>query len=140
MDSNRYPTCQKHGYVVFLRNTVSDESVHLKNHDHYHKELYRPCMYYIRKVMHGFDNDGTVEVSDKFQPVGWNDGGIMILANKSNEEIGKQCIKNNNIICKKSVKRTGVEKMCDVAIIFNLLKQVEKKTTLKTYHSILYLL
>ena len=28
-------------------------------------------------------------------------------------------------------KRSVVEKMCNVAIIFNLLKQIEKQTTLK---------
>ena len=30
MERNRYPTCQKNGYVVFLRNTVSEEYIHLK--------------------------------------------------------------------------------------------------------------
>ena len=57
MERSRYPTCQKNGYVVFLRTTVSEESVHLNNHDHYHKKVYKPFMDYIRKVMHGFDND-----------------------------------------------------------------------------------
>ena len=64
MERNRYPTFQKNGYVVFMRNTVSEESVHLKNHEHYHKEVYKPCMGYIYKVMHRFDTDETVEVSD----------------------------------------------------------------------------
>ena len=64
METNRGPTCQKHGYIVFLRNTVSEESVRLKNREHYHKEVYKPCMNYIRKVMHRFDNDEKVEVSD----------------------------------------------------------------------------
>ena len=36
-------------------------------------------MDYIRKVMHGFDHDKKVEVSDEFQSVGWNDGDIMML-------------------------------------------------------------
>ena len=47
------------------------------------------------------------------------------------EETGMKCIENNNIRCKQSIKITGVEKMCDVAIIFNLLMQIEKQTTLK---------
>ena len=42
LERKRYPTCQKNGYVVFLRNTVSEESVHLKNHENYHKEVYKP--------------------------------------------------------------------------------------------------
>ena len=114
-----------------MRNTVSEESVHLKNHENYHKEVYKPCMDYIRKVMHGFDNDKKVEVSDEFQWVGWNDGDNMMLADIVKEDIGNQCIENNNIICNKSVKRTGVDQTYDVAIIFNLLKQIEKQTTLK---------
>ena len=36
-------------------------------------------MDYIRKVMHGFDNDEKVEVSDGSQSVGWNDGDIIML-------------------------------------------------------------
>ena len=64
MERNRDPTCQNNRYVVFLRNTISAESVHLKNHENYHKELYKPFIYYILKVMHGFDHDGTVAVSD----------------------------------------------------------------------------
>ena len=54
-----------------------------------------------------------------------------MLANIVKEEIGKQCIENNNIRCKQSVKIAGGEQMCDVAIIFNLLKQIEKQTTFK---------
>ena len=46
------------------------------------------------------------------------------------EEIWKKCIEKNKIRCKQSVKRTGVEQMCYVAIIFNLLKHIEKYTTL----------
>ena len=57
MESNRYPNCQKNGYVVFMINTVPEESFHLNNHDPYHKEVYNSCMDYICKVMHGFDND-----------------------------------------------------------------------------------
>ena len=34
MERNRDPNCQKNGYVVFLINTVSEESVHLKNNYH----------------------------------------------------------------------------------------------------------
>ena len=37
LKSNRDPTFQKNGYVVFIRNTVPEESVHLNNHEHYHK-------------------------------------------------------------------------------------------------------
>ena len=55
----------------------------------------------------------------------------MMLADIVKEEIGKQFIENKNIRCKQSVKITVFEQMCDVAIIFNLLKQIEKKTTLK---------
>ena len=88
-------------------------------------------MDYIRKVMHGFDHDKKVEVLDEFQWVGWNDGGIMILSDIVKEEIGKKCIENNNIVWKQSVTRTGVEKMRDVSIIFNILKQIEKQTKLK---------
>ena len=92
MERNRDPTFQKNGYVVFLRNTVSEEYVHLKNHGNYQKEVYKPCMDYICKVMHEFDNDEKVEVSDEFQPVGWNDGDITMLDDIVKEEIGKQCI------------------------------------------------
>ena len=56
MERNRDPNFQKNGYVAFLINTVSEEYIHLKNHDHYHKELYKPCVDYICKVMHVFDN------------------------------------------------------------------------------------
>ena len=65
------------------------------------------------------------------QSVGWNDGDIMTLADIVKEEIWKKCNKNNNIRCNQSVKLTGFDKMCDLAIIFNLLKQIEKQTTLK---------
>ena len=67
MERSRDPNCQKNGYVVFMRNTVSEKSVCLKNHENYHKELYKLCMDYICKVMHGFDNDERLEVSDEFQ-------------------------------------------------------------------------
>ena len=60
MEWKRGKTCQNNGYVVFMRNTVSGESFHLKNHEHYHKEIYKPCMDYIHKVIHGFDKDGTL--------------------------------------------------------------------------------
>ena len=58
------------------------------------------------------------------------------------EDIGKQCIENNNIKCKQSVKITVVEKMCDVASIFNLLKHIEKKTKLKdvTFYSLSFVI
>ena len=65
--NNRDPTFQKNEYVIFMRNTVPEEYVHLKNHEHYHKEVYNPCMDYIRKLMHGFDNDKILELSDEFQ-------------------------------------------------------------------------
>ena len=106
MERNRDPTCQKNGYVVFLRNTVPEESVHLNNCENYQKEVYNSCMDYISKVMHGSDPDGTVEVSDEFKSVSWDDGNIMMLAAIVKEDTGGQCIENNNIICKKSVKRT----------------------------------
>ena len=54
-----------------------------------------------------------------------------MLADIVKEEIGDKFIENQNIRCKQSVKRTGVKQMCDVAIIFNLMKQIEKQTTLK---------
>ena len=38
-------------------------------------------MDYICKVIHGFDNDKKVEVSDEFQSVGWNDDYIIMLIN-----------------------------------------------------------
>ena len=99
-------------------------------------------MGYNCKVMHGFDNNKEVEVSDESQSVGWNDGDIMTLTDIVNEEIGMQCIENNNIIFKQSIKITGSEKMCDVAIIFNLLKQIENKTALKDipFYSLSFLL
>ena len=31
MEMNRDPNCQRYGYIVFLRNNVSEESVHLNN-------------------------------------------------------------------------------------------------------------
>ena len=40
-----------------MRNTVPEESVNLNNHEHYHKEVYNPCMDYICKVINGFYND-----------------------------------------------------------------------------------
>ena len=57
MERNRDPTCQKNGYIVFMRNTVTEKSFNLNNHENYHKEVYKPCMDYICKVMHEFDND-----------------------------------------------------------------------------------
>ena len=57
MEINRDPTCQNNGYVLFMKNTVSEDYVHLNNHEHYYKEVYKPCMGYICKVMHEFDND-----------------------------------------------------------------------------------
>ena len=108
-------------------NTVSEESGHLKNHEHYHKEVYNPYMYYICKVMYGFDNDVIVEVPEELQSVGWNDGDIMMLDAIIKKETGRQFIENYSIRCKQSVKRTQVEKMCDVANIFNLLKKIKNK-------------
>ena len=55
----------------------------------------------------------------------------MMLADIVKEEIGKQCIENNNIRRNQSVKITVVEQMCDVAIILNLVKYIEKQSTLK---------
>ena len=55
----------------------------------------------------------------------------MMLYDIVKEDIGKQCIENNNIRRNQSVKRTVVEQMCYVAIILNLLKQIKKQTTLK---------
>ena len=63
-------------------------------------------MDYIHKAIHGFENYITVEFSIEFQSVGWNDGDITMLDSIVNEEIGNQCIENNNIIWKRSVKRT----------------------------------
>ena len=57
MEINIDPTFQNNGYVLFLKNTVSEESIHLKNHEHYDKEVYKPCIDYIHKVMYGFYND-----------------------------------------------------------------------------------
>ena len=37
MERNRDPTFQKNGYVVFMRNTVPEDSVPLNNHENYHK-------------------------------------------------------------------------------------------------------
>ena len=37
MERNRDPNFHKNGYVVFMRNTVSEESFNLKNHEHHHK-------------------------------------------------------------------------------------------------------
>ena len=37
MERNRDPTFYNNGYVVFLINTVSEESIHLNNHENYHK-------------------------------------------------------------------------------------------------------
>ena len=54
-----------------------------------------------------------------------------MLDNILKEEIGKQWIKNDNIICKQSIKITGVEKVCDVEIIFSLMKLIEKQTKIK---------
>ena len=54
-------------FVIFMRNTVPEEYVHLNNHEHYHKEVYNPCMDYIRKLIHGFDDDKILELSHEFQ-------------------------------------------------------------------------
>ena len=37
MERNRDPTFQKNGYVIFMSNTVTEESFHLNNHEHYQK-------------------------------------------------------------------------------------------------------
>ena len=56
-------------------------------------------MDYILKVIHKFDNDEKLEVSDEFQSVGWNDGDIMMLAGKVKGGVWKQCIENKSIRC-----------------------------------------
>ena len=33
-ERNRDPTFQKNGYVIFMSNTVTEESFHLNNHEH----------------------------------------------------------------------------------------------------------
>ena len=70
MECNRDPRCEKVGHVIFLCNTVSEESIHLKNHEHYHKEVYRPCVNNIRKTVHGYSASETSKVPEALQSVG----------------------------------------------------------------------
>ena len=61
---------------------------------------------------------------DHLTSVGWNDGDIQQLKAIVKKENGDQCLQYKNIKCKQSAKRSGVEQMCDVCIIFLLLKQL----------------
>ena len=124
MERARDLECQKKGYLVLLQNGVSLESVHLKNHEHYHREVYKPSINSIRKTMHGCDVENVDEVPNHLTSVGWNDGDIQQLKAIVKKENGDQCLQYKNIKCKQSAKRSGVEQMCDVCIIFLLLKQL----------------
>ena len=48
----------------------------------------------------------------------------MFNSNNGDKDVSPSYIENKNIRCKQSIKRTRVEKMCDVAIIFNLIKNI----------------
>ena len=109
---------------------MSEESVHLKNHLHYHNEVYKPKINAIRKAMHAFDVYLNKEVPDDLTSVGWNDGDLLQLKAIVKEAIKEQCLLFKNVKCKQSAKRSGVEQMCDVAIMFLLLKQLERNTTI----------
>ena len=39
VERNRDPTYYNNGYIIFLENNVSEDSVRLKNHENYHKEI-----------------------------------------------------------------------------------------------------
>ena len=80
--------------------------------------------------MHGCDVENVDEVPYHLTSVGWNDGDIQQLKATFKKEIGDQCLQYKNIKCKQSAKRSGVEQMCDVCIIFLLLKQLERETTI----------
>eukprot|EP00957_Ditylum_brightwellii_P016436 1235834-Ditylum_brightwellii.AAC.1 len=88
---------------------VTIESVHLCNHEHYHKEVYCPMMNKFCSDFHGYDEEEHDEMPDELTSVGWIDVDIQHL---------------------NSVKRTGVEQMCDVCIIFKELKFLGKLLTL----------
>eukprot|EP00957_Ditylum_brightwellii_P045691 3467171-Ditylum_brightwellii.AAC.1 len=74
MEWNHDPTCNDIGYAVFSRNTVSEELVHLKNHEHYHNDLYKPTINAIRNSTHKFDVEVSEDMPDELSSVGWNDG------------------------------------------------------------------
>eukprot|EP00957_Ditylum_brightwellii_P136255 10391558-Ditylum_brightwellii.AAC.1 len=44
IERNRDPTYQKVGYLVLLQKDLTLEAAHLRNHEHYHKEVYHPMM------------------------------------------------------------------------------------------------
>jgi hypothetical protein len=130
IERNRDVTCNKPGYVVLLRNDVSEESVHLRNHEFYQKEVYRSTVKNIRKDIHNFEMDNITEIPDELLCVGWSDGDINHLKSLVKEDTREQCLQGKNIKCKQSAKRTGVEQPADVSVIFKLLKQTERTTTL----------
>eukprot|EP00957_Ditylum_brightwellii_P193688 14749526-Ditylum_brightwellii.AAC.2 len=68
----------KKEYVVLLRGESDSalESVHLRNHTHYHKEVYQPCLTNIRQCMHGYVNEEEEDVPDESISVEWNDGDV----------------------------------------------------------------
>mmetsp|Transcript_17665 Transcript_17665/g.25949 ORF Transcript_17665/g.25949 Transcript_17665/m.25949 type:complete len:148 (-) Transcript_17665:2604-3047(-) len=83
MERSKDPSCEKVGYLMLLRSDVSLESVHLRNHTHYHKNVYKPCMNEVRKHTHQFDIDTEKEVPINLTSVGWNDGDVHQLKSES---------------------------------------------------------
>eukprot|EP00957_Ditylum_brightwellii_P134096 10223547-Ditylum_brightwellii.AAC.1 len=81
--------------------------------------------------MHKFESNGEEENPDELASVGWNNGDVNQLKEMVKEEFAEQCIRCKNMKCKQSAKQSGVEQMCDVCIIFKLLKQIERETTLR---------
>ena len=79
---------------------------------------------------YNFEMDNITEIPDELLCVGWSDGDINHLKSLVKEDTREQCLQGKNIKCKQSAKRTGVEQPADVSVIFKLLKQTERTTTL----------
>ena len=92
--------------------------------------MFQPGVSKLRKDLHGFDHVMSNEVPDHLTSVSWCDGDIQQLSGIVREEVMKRCVDQKHIKNKQSVKRTGVEQMADVSVIFKDLKACEKSTTL----------
>ena len=97
MECNRDPLANKTGYLVLLRKEVSLESVHMRNYEHYHKEVYRPSMNKAREYFHQYLHSDEKEMPDELTSVGWLDGDIQQLKAIVKDEIRSQCLKLKNL-------------------------------------------
>eukprot|EP00957_Ditylum_brightwellii_P013300 1003526-Ditylum_brightwellii.AAC.1 len=78
----------------------------------------------------GYNEDEDDEMPDELTSVGWIYGDIKHLKAIVKDEMYDQCITDKSARCKQSAKRTGVEQMCDVCIIYKEVKHLEKLLTL----------